>query len=99
MSAVLTPAPAPAPAAAEPPDTGDRRRLTVTVGLAALAVVVPVRAVNRLAREALIAALSLGDRGVAVDVARPEGGPDARRIDTVVCRMRFRGGTRTAGAA
>ncbi|OUC99580.1 hypothetical protein [Streptosporangium minutum] len=37
--------------------------------------------------------------GLAVDVVHPGDEPDARRIDTVVCRMRFRAGARTAGAA
>ncbi|MFD8564900.1 hypothetical protein ACWDOR_44775 [Streptosporangium canum] len=37
--------------------------------------------------------------GLALDAARPEDEPDARRIDTVVCRVRLRAGARTAGAA
>ncbi|MEW9533957.1 APC family permease [Microbispora sp. NPDC049125] len=43
-------------------------------------VVVPVRAVNRLACEALGAALSLGDRVVAVNIAQAGEEPEARRF-------------------
>ncbi|MER5326858.1 amino acid permease [Streptosporangium roseum] len=43
-------------------------------------VVVPVHAVNRLTRESLTAALSLGDRVVAVNVTHPEDEPDGRRF-------------------
>ncbi|MEZ0075920.1 APC family permease [Planotetraspora sp. GP83] len=43
-------------------------------------VVVPVNAVNRLTRDALAAALSLGDRVVAVNVADPQDAPEARRL-------------------
>ncbi|GHH65474.1 putative amino acid permease [Streptosporangium violaceochromogenes] len=43
-------------------------------------VVVPVHAVNRLTRDALAAALSLGDRVVAVNVTHPEDEPEARRL-------------------
>ncbi|WP_248963321.1 APC family permease [Sphaerisporangium perillae] len=43
-------------------------------------VVVPVHAVNRLTRDALAAALSLGDRVVAVNVTYAEDEDDARRF-------------------
>ncbi|GAA4236381.1 amino acid transporter [Streptosporangium album] len=43
-------------------------------------VVVPVHAVNRLTREALAAALSLGDRVVAVNVTHPGNESEARRF-------------------
>ncbi|GAA1010025.1 putative amino acid permease [Acrocarpospora pleiomorpha] len=43
-------------------------------------VVVPVHAVNRLTCEALAAALSLGDRVVAVNVTHPEDEQEARRF-------------------
>jgi hypothetical protein len=43
-------------------------------------VVVPVHAVNRLTRDALAAALSLGDRVVAVNVTYAEDEADARRF-------------------
>ncbi|GAA4210786.1 APC family permease [Streptosporangium oxazolinicum] len=43
-------------------------------------VVVPVHAINRLTCEALAAALSLGDRVVAVNITHPEDEPEARRF-------------------
>jgi hypothetical protein len=43
-------------------------------------VVVPVRAVDRLAREALTAALSLGDRVVAVNIAPTDDDQEAQRF-------------------
>jgi amino acid transporter len=43
-------------------------------------VVVPVHAVNRLTRDALAAALSLGDRVVAVNITYPEDEADARHF-------------------